>query len=104
MDWDFDQIYIGVWDRGRTPRVPGNRNRGCSGECSSRLLSNGSVADISTREFPYPNAFSCFIDHFIENCMDIMGDRNCVFRVISYFIHGNEKQWPDVYKQMWHEL
>lgn len=51
-------------------------------------------------ELSYPSAFYRFVHCLIENWMDIVGGWNCEFRVLSYFLFGNEHWWAEVHRQM----
>ncbi|KAI5653914.1 hypothetical protein M9H77_31101 [Catharanthus roseus] len=50
-------------------------------------LSTGSI-------FPFPDAFPYFVYPFIENWKHVEEDRNCGYRVVAYFVYGDEHQWP----------
>ncbi|KAI5659504.1 hypothetical protein M9H77_28297 [Catharanthus roseus] len=79
----------GLWSgsgsrgRGRPSRAPRGRGRGCSRGRSSL----SSVIDPSPYfTFPYTNAFPTFIYPFIKNWKNVIGDRNCSYRVVADFV------------------
>ncbi|KAI5670937.1 hypothetical protein M9H77_11301 [Catharanthus roseus] len=78
----------GFHGRGRPPRAPRGRGRGRSRGRSS-LSSIIDPSPCST--FPYTDAFSTFIYLFIENWKNIIGDRNCGYRVVADFVFSNER-------------
>ncbi|KAI5681920.1 hypothetical protein M9H77_03148 [Catharanthus roseus] len=91
----------GSHGRGRPPRAPRERGRGRdSGR--SNLSTEKHASPCST--FPYTNAFPAFIYPFISNWMNVIGDGNCGYRVVAYFVFGDEHQWPEVRRRMLYEL
>ncbi|KAI5658697.1 hypothetical protein M9H77_27490 [Catharanthus roseus] len=86
--------------RGRLPRAPRERGRGCDrGRSSLSALIHASPCST----FPYTNAFSAFIYPFISNWKNVIGDENCGYRVVTDFVFGDEHQWPEVRRRMLYE-
>ncbi|KAI5672003.1 hypothetical protein M9H77_12367 [Catharanthus roseus] len=79
--------------RGRPPRAPRERGRGCDHGRSS-LSAVIRASPCST--FPYTNAFPAFIYPFISNWKNVISDGNCGYQVVADFVFGDEHQWPDV--------
>ncbi|KAI5649554.1 hypothetical protein M9H77_35559 [Catharanthus roseus] len=87
--------------RGRPPRGPRGRGRGCS----NRWSSLSSVIDPSPcMTFPYTDAFLDFIYTFIFNWKNVISDGNCGFQVVANFMFGDKHQWPEVRRRMLFEL
>ncbi|KAI5676425.1 hypothetical protein M9H77_07375 [Catharanthus roseus] len=87
--------------RGRLPRAPRGRGRGRDRGWSS--LSSVIHASPSST-FPYTNTFPAFIYPFISNWKNVIGDRNCGYRVVADFVFSDEHQWPEVCRRMLYEL
>ncbi|KAI5649129.1 hypothetical protein M9H77_35134 [Catharanthus roseus] len=79
--------------RGRPPRAPSERGRGRDrGRNSLSALIHASPCST----FPYTNAFPAFIYPFISNWKNVIGDRNCGYRIVADFVFGDEHQWPEL--------
>lgn len=86
----------GSCEKERLPRIPGGRGRGCSRVRSSGLSFVSVEEESVSREFPFSSAFYRYVHPLIENWMNVMGDGNCGFRVLSYFLYSNEHWWAEV--------
>ncbi|KAI5657993.1 hypothetical protein M9H77_26786 [Catharanthus roseus] len=84
---------LGSRGRGRLPRAPKERGRGRDRGRSS-LSAVIHASPCST--FPYTNALPAFIYPFIGNWKNVIGDVNCSYLVVAYFLFGDEHQWPEV--------
>ncbi|KAI5658321.1 hypothetical protein M9H77_27114 [Catharanthus roseus] len=78
--------------RGRLPRAPRKRGSGRDRGRSS-LSAMRHASPCST--FSYTNAFLAFIYPFISNSKNVIGERNCGYRVVTNFVFGDEHQWPE---------
>ncbi|KAI5657190.1 hypothetical protein M9H77_25983 [Catharanthus roseus] len=87
--------------RGRPPRAPMQRGRGCDrGRSSLSAVIHASPCFT----FPYTNVFPTFIYPFISNWKNVIGDENYGYRVVADFMFGDEHQWPEVSRRMLYEL
>ncbi|KAI5656515.1 hypothetical protein M9H77_25308 [Catharanthus roseus] len=88
---------LGSHGRGRLPRSPIGRGRGCSSGRSS-LSSPVSIIDpFIGSTFPFPDAFPCFVYPFIKNWKNVEGDsgyrmdwtRDCCTRYARAYLAGD---------------